>query len=118
MEQPVLFWAPSISASGITVYNGDKFPAWRNSIIVGSLTDQHAERITLTEQGWENQPISMLGELGRRIRDVKVGPDVFLYMTTDDKDGAVLKIEPRSSPTGLEKTVERTRSARMRTALK
>lgn len=94
MEQPVLFWAPSISASGITVYNGDKFPAWRNSIIVGSLTDQHAERITLTEQGWENQPISMLGELGRRIRDVKVGPDVFLYMTTDDKDGAVLKIEP------------------------
>lgn len=94
MEQPVLFWVPSISASGIVVYNGDKFPAWRNSIIVGSLTGQHAERITLTEQGWENQRISMLGELGRRIRDVKVGPDGFLYMTTDDKDGAVLKIEP------------------------
>ena len=99
MEQPFLFWVPSPSATGIIIYTGDKFPAWKGSIFVGELKFKRLERITMTRQGWESDRFPMLEELGHRIRDVKQGPDGYIYMVTDEKDGLVLRLEPANPPT-------------------
>lgn len=94
LEQPFMYWVPSPSLTAITIYKGDKFPAWKNSILLGSLKFQRAERVTLTQQGWESERMPMLGEVGRRIRDMKVAPDGLIYMVTDERNGAILKVEP------------------------
>ena len=101
MEEPFLFWVPSPSASGIVVYNGDKFPAWKNSILVGELKFKRVERITLTRQGVDNDRIPMLAELDHRIRQIMLGPDGLLYLLTDETNGAVLKLEPADTATPL-----------------
>lgn len=99
MEQPFMYWVPSPSLTAITIYKGDKFPAWKNSILLGELKFKRAERVTLTNQGWENERIPMFREIDRRIRDLKEGPDGFIYMVTDEKNGVVLKVEPADAAT-------------------
>jgi glucose/arabinose dehydrogenase len=94
MEEPIVFYKPSIAISGMTFYTGDKFPLWRGNLIVGGLVGMQLSRVTFTRQGLEARREAMLLELGQRIRDVKQGPDGLLYMTTDNPEGAVLKIEP------------------------
>lgn len=93
MEQPVHYWDPSIAPSGMTFYTGDRFPAWRGNLFVGSLKfgllvrlELDGERVTGEER--------LLERLGDRIRDVRQGPDGFLYLLTDERDGRVLRIEP------------------------
>ena len=96
-EDPVWFWVPAIANSGLTFYDGDRFPMWKGNAFVGALrynTGQHIRRITLNAKG---EPIGdeiILGELKQRIRQVSQGPDGFLYALTDETFGAVLKIEP------------------------
>ena len=94
MEQPVLYYTPSIAISGMTFYTGDKFPQWRGNLFVGGLRGAQLSRIMFTEQGLEQRRQTLLLELRQRIRDVKQGPDGFLYLTTDMQDGTVLRIEP------------------------
>jgi glucose/arabinose dehydrogenase len=101
MEPPFLFWVPSPSVTGITIYNGDKFPAWKNSILVGALRGKRLERISFTSQGFENDRAPMLENYGHRIRDLKQGPDGDIYLVTDDRDGAMLRIEPADAATPL-----------------
>jgi glucose/arabinose dehydrogenase len=100
VEDPVLFWVPSIAISGMTFYTGDRFPAWRNNLFVGGLqygriprTGQ-MQRVVFNEQGQEVRRESFFEELRQRIRDVEQGPDGLLYVLTDERDGAVLKLEP------------------------
>ena len=94
MQEPVTYYKPSIAISGMTFYTGDKFPLWRGSLIVGGLVGMQLSRVVFNRQGLESRRESMLLELRQRIRDVKQGPDGLIYTTTDDPNGAVLKIEP------------------------
>ena len=100
VEDPVLFWVPSIAISGMTFYTGNRFPAWRNNLFVGGLqygriprTGQ-MQRVVFNEQWQEIRRESFFEDLRQRIRDVEQGPDGLLYVLTDERDGALLKLEP------------------------
>jgi aldose sugar dehydrogenase len=99
MEAPEIFWVPSITASGIAFYNGDQIPAWKGNLFVGSMTvgrlpnTGHLQRIVFNEDGEQRREM-LLTDLKQRIRDVRQGPDGFLYLITDENAGALLKIEP------------------------
>jgi len=99
-EPPVVIWIPAIAVSGMTFYTGDKFPKWKGDVFVGSLRTGeipgtgHLERILFNEKMEELRREALLRELRQRIRDVRQGPDGLLYLLTDEKQGAVLRIEP------------------------
>src|SRR5262249_41408703 len=94
MEQPFIFWVPSLGVSGITFYTGDKFPAWRGSLFVGALRGNQLQRVLLNQKGLPVGREPLLTELKQRIRDVRQGPDGLLYLLTDEYEGALLRIEP------------------------
>jgi glucose/arabinose dehydrogenase len=99
-EPPIVLWIPSIAVSGMEFYTGDKFPKWKGDVFVGALRTGevpgtgHLERILFNEKMEEMRRESLLVELRQRIRDVKQGPDGLLYVTTDQTQGAILRIEP------------------------
>jgi len=100
-ESPLLVWLPAIAASGMAVYTGDQFPEWKGNLFVGSLRmggiagTGHLQRIVFNERMEEIRRELILTELKRRIREVRQGPDGFLYLLTDEEtDGALLRIEP------------------------
>lgn len=94
MEQPLLFWSPSIALSGMAFYTGDKFPQWKGNIFVGGLVGEQMQRIMLNDKGLPIRRAPMLTELHQRIREVRQGPDGLLYVLTDERAGALLRIEP------------------------
>jgi glucose/arabinose dehydrogenase len=100
IEQPLVLWVPSIAPTGLTVYTGDKIPAWRNNLFVGSARigeiprSGGLERVVLNDKLEELRRERLLGELRQRIRDVRQGPDGLLYVITDEDDGVLLRIEP------------------------
>jgi aldose sugar dehydrogenase len=94
LEQPVIYWTPSIAPSGLAIYRGDQFPAWRGDLFVGALAFKHLRRIHLDERGNVVYQEQLLNDLHWRIRDVRVAPDGYLYVCTDETDGRVLKLEP------------------------
>jgi glucose/arabinose dehydrogenase len=99
-EPPLVYWTPAIAVSGMTFYTGDALPKWKGDVFVGSLRTGeipgtgHLERILFNEKMEELRRESLLVDLRQRMRDVRQGPDGLLYVLTDEKDGAVLKIEP------------------------
>jgi glucose/arabinose dehydrogenase len=100
MEQPVIFWVPQISPAAMAFYTGDKFPQWKNSLIIGALSGQHVELMPFNEQGQPLRREEFLGELGVRFRDVEIGPDGYIYFSTEVRygsgqpDGTVIRLEP------------------------
>ena len=102
IEDPVVYWVPAIAISGLSFYEGDTFPAWRNQAFVGAMrngTGQFIARVTFNARGLPTaRDHSMLADLRQRIREVKPGPDGNLYVLTDHAPGAVLKIEPVTPP--------------------
>ena len=100
VESPLLVWLPAIAAAGMTVYTGEKFPAWKGNLFVGSLRQGgisgtgHLQRIVFNERTEELRRESMLTELRQRIREVRENPEGLLYLLTDEDDGALLRIEP------------------------
>jgi glucose/arabinose dehydrogenase len=100
IEQPLVLWVPSIAPTGLTVYTGDKIPAWKNNLFVGSARIGEIprtgglERVVLNDKLEELRRERLLGSLHQRIRDVRQGPDGLLYVITDEDDGALLRIEP------------------------
>ncbi len=95
MEQPLLHWTPSIAPSGMAFYDGDKFPQWKGDLFVGALKDRHLRRIDLDADMKVLGQELLLEELEERIRDVRSGPDGFLYVLTDSPDGRVIRLEPK-----------------------
>ena len=93
MEQPVLYWAPSIAPSGMAFYDGDRFAGWRGDLFVGALVGRHLRRIELDGDTAVGQEV-LLAELGRRIRDVRAGPDGNLYVLSDGEGAVLLRLEP------------------------
>ena len=101
-EPPLVFWMPSIAVSGMAFYTGDRLPKWKGDVFVGALRTGeipgtgHLERILFNEKMQELRRESLLTELRQRIRDVRQGPDGLLYLLTDEREGALLRIEPAS----------------------
>ncbi|SCZ08825.1 PQQ-dependent sugar dehydrogenase [Microvirga guangxiensis] len=93
MEQPVYFWDPSIAPSGMAFYTGDKFPAWRGSILVGALAGKLVSRLETSGNKVTGEE-RMLQNLGERIRDVRQGPDGLIYILTDSRQGRILRMKP------------------------
>jgi len=85
-------------------YTGDKFPNWKNNLFVGGMRQGevprsgHLERIDFNDKWEELHRESMLRELQQRIRDVRQGPDGFLYVLTAENDGVLLRLEPAPAP--------------------
>jgi glucose/arabinose dehydrogenase len=92
MEQPVHYWDPSIAPSGMVFYTGDRYPGWNGNLFVGALAQKHLARVIL-----ENDKVvgeERLFDGLARIRDVRQGPDGFLYLLTDQKapNGRILRV--------------------------
>lgn len=92
MEQPIVYWDPSIAPSGMTFYSGDNFPQWKGDIFVGALVLKHLRRLKMQGDRVISQEILLEGMA--RIRDVRNGPDGYLYILTDEKNGKLLRLEP------------------------
>jgi glucose/arabinose dehydrogenase len=96
MEQPVHYWVPSIATSGLTIYDGDRFPAWRGSAFVGGLAGTQLARVALDGHRATGVEV-LLADLGQRIRDVRTGPDGYLYLLVDTGRAPLLRLEPTGS---------------------
>ncbi len=100
MDNPRIFWVPSISPSSIIFYTGDKFPKWKNNLFVGALTTKQLIRIAFHQPSQAERREGLLVPLEQRVRDVAQGPDGYIYVATEAStrgnktDGAVLRIEP------------------------
>ena len=93
MEQPIYYWDPSIAPSGMSFYRGDKFPKWRGNLFVGALKYQLLVRLEMDGDKVVKEHRLLKGTLGR-IRDVRVGPDGYLYLLTDEDNGKLVRLEP------------------------
>ncbi len=90
---PVHHWTPSIAPSGLAIYQGDAFPAWRGDLFAGALKLTHLARLEL-EDGEVVAEERLLDGAGMRIRDVRSGPDGYLYLLTDGSHGKLLRLVP------------------------
>jgi glucose/arabinose dehydrogenase len=97
LEQPLIYWTPSIAPSGLAIYRGDKFPEWNGDLFVGALAFKHLRRVHLDTDGNVVSQEQLLNDKQWRIRDVRVSPDGYLYVSTDENDGRVLRLEPAAS---------------------
>jgi glucose/arabinose dehydrogenase len=95
MEQPVYYWDPVIAPSGMAFYNANLFPAWKDSLFVGSMVQKHLVRLVL-KNGKVVGEERLLTDQNERIRDVIVGPDGALYLATDNEKGRILKVTPKT----------------------
>jgi len=97
LEQPAAFWVPSIATSGLMIYHGDKFPMWKGNAFAGGLSAQHRRlsRIMLNGTTVTNREPLLQGRM--RIRDVREGPDGYIYIATDNMLGnptPIVRLEP------------------------
>ena len=95
MAQPIHYWVPSIAPSGMAFYTGDKFARWKGDLFVGALRDQMLVRLKLDGEKVVSEERLLKGVLGR-IRDVRAGPDGFIYVLTDESSGVLARLEPAS----------------------
>jgi len=104
-EDPVAFWVPtcanpcSFNPGNVTVYHGDKFPAYNGNILLGSMGNWEGDRnfimrVIVDSNGKFVSQRRIMTGLGQRIRDVRTGPDGFVYVLTDETNGAMLRLEP------------------------
>ncbi len=90
-EAPQHVWEKSPAVSGMAFYSAERFPAWRHSLFIGALADQSLIRLQLDGDrvGHEER---LLQDQGWRIRDVRQGPDGYLYLLTDAPDGKLVRL--------------------------
>jgi glucose/arabinose dehydrogenase len=94
-EQPIYYWDPVIAPSGLQFYTGDAFPAWKGSLFVGGMKDNALVRLTLQNDRVTSEE-HLLKARGQRVRDVRQGFDGALYIVTDEGNGELWKVAPRS----------------------
>ncbi|MFD1063500.1 PQQ-dependent sugar dehydrogenase [Winogradskyella litorisediminis] len=92
MQQPLFYWVPSIAPSGMAFVTSDKYPDWKNNILVGSLKFEYLERLVLKNNKVVKRE-KLLEGMGR-VRDVQQGPDGFIYVAIENK--GIVKIVPNS----------------------
>jgi len=93
MDQPLHYWVPSIATSGLTIYDGDRFPDWRGDAFVGGLAGLHLARVAFDGHRVVETE-KLLEGLGHRIRDVRTGPDGLIYVLVDASRAPLLRLEP------------------------
>jgi glucose/arabinose dehydrogenase len=100
MIAPVVNFVPSISTTGMTFYTGDKFPQWKGNLFIGGVRygeipgTGRIQRIVFNANMEETRRETLLEDKRWRIRDIRQGPDELLYVITDERNGALLRIEP------------------------
>ena len=95
MEGPAHFWVPSIATSGLMIYTGDRFPEWQGNIFVGGMALQQLARLSMEGEEVQREETLVYG-MGR-IRDVRQGPDGYIYVAIENRDGTptpVVRLEP------------------------
>jgi aldose sugar dehydrogenase len=92
MEQPVHYWVPSIATSGMAIYDGAHFPAWRGDFLVGGLAGEVVARVRIS--GTTVVEEERLFENSGRVRDVRTGPDGYVYLLLDAASAPLLRLEP------------------------
>ena len=93
MAPPLHQWTPSIAPSGMAFYDGDEFPGWRGSLLVGALKFRLLSRLEFEGERFVREE-RMLEDVIGRIRDVRVGPDGYVYLLNDESDGIIARLEP------------------------
>ncbi len=95
MESPVHFWVPSIATSGLMIYSGDQFPAWRGNIFAGGMAGEQIARLTM-DGNMVVAEETLVQRIGR-VRDVRQGPDGFIYIAIESRSGdptRIVRLEP------------------------
>lgn len=92
-EQPLKVWVPSIAPSGMAWLTSERYPGWKGNLFVGALRGQALVRLTVDGRAVTAEE-RLLTNLGQRIRDVRQGPDGYLYLVTDGSNGQVLRVMP------------------------
>lgn len=90
-EQPAYYWEKSPGISGMAFYDAARFPTWQHSLFIGALAQKELIRLQLDGDKVIAEE-RLLGDRGERIRDVRVGPDGYVYLLTDESDGKLLKL--------------------------
>ena len=93
MAQPLHLWTPSIAPSGMAFYDGDRFPGWRGSLLVGALKFRLLSRLEFEGERVVHEEWMLKDVIGR-VRDVRVGPDGYVYLLNDAPDGVIARLEP------------------------
>ncbi len=93
MLQPLHYWVPSIAPSGMAFYTAEQFHNWQGNLLVGSLKSELLVRLELDGNKIINEHRILQNRLGR-IRDVRQGPDGFIYLLTDENNGELIRLEP------------------------
>lgn len=96
-ESPVHFWVPSIATSGLMIYTGDKFPMWNGSIFAGALAGEQLARLHMSDDYRDVIVEETLAYGMGRIRDVRQGPDGYIYLAISDRVGeptSLVRLEP------------------------
>ena len=91
MEQPVTYWVPSIAPCGMAIVKGDKYPAWKDNLLVGALSFQHVARVELSNGKYVKQ--EKLLNKKARVRAIVQSPDGFIYVATESP-GLLMKLVP------------------------
>ncbi|TXK62051.1 PQQ-dependent sugar dehydrogenase [Alkalisalibacterium limincola] len=89
----VYVWDESMAPSGLAFYTGDAFPAWQGQLFAGSLAKKQLHRLVIDGQDVTHEEVLLSDTIGR-IRDVRQGPDGYLYLLTDEEDGGLYRLEP------------------------
>lgn len=94
MEQPIYKWVPSIATAGFIFYTGDKFPQWKNNILLTSLREQTLVRLVLDGDKIVKEERLLKDSVGQRLRSVVQGPDGLIYLASDEGKGKILQVSP------------------------
>lgn len=93
LEQPIYYWDPVVSPSGLTIYSGDLFPEWKGNFFIGGLSARELVRLVVESDRVVGEE-HLLKEQNARIRDVEQGPEGALYVLTDEENGKLLQLTP------------------------
>lgn len=96
LEQPLHYWDPSISPSGLDFYDGELLPEWQGDLLAGGLSGQLLVRLDMEGDAVVGEERLFEGQLDR-IRDVRVGPDGAIYLLTDEDNGRLIRVAPEGS---------------------
>jgi len=95
MEQPLYKWVPSLATAGFIFYTGDKFPQWKNNILLASLKAKTLVRLVVDGEKITHEERLLASELQQRFRSVVQGPDGLVYLLSDEQDGKIYQLSPR-----------------------
>lgn len=93
MVDPLAVWTPAQAPSGLLFYTGGAFPQWQGHLFSGALKREEVRHIVMDEEGRVSTQQSL--PIGERVRDVRQGPDGFIYVLTDETAGRMLRLQPR-----------------------